>query len=259
MTGTIWSHVPKSRDLPLLLDGRVRGADFARALARRASRSLPARSGRARRTPRIPPGRDRGARHGPRTIWRRRSDLSRFTKALERQAEEQGVPVARLDAWPTWHEAGRDAGHYRRGHPGRRGEIRRPPRRLDARQIPHAAHRQAAAQPDRREPSPRGGAGGMASPGTSQRPGSRKALRMFSTTATSPEVAPGGRTKGKSRDSPTGLTKPTSHGSGPARRTKTSSRASLIRSTGYPLSPWISASAKKASPTSSTIPRNFVS
>ena len=26
-------------------------------------------------------------------------------KALERQAEEQGVPVARLDAWPTWHEA----------------------------------------------------------------------------------------------------------------------------------------------------------
>ena len=26
-------------------------------------------------------------------------------KALERQAKEQGVPVARLDAWPTWHEA----------------------------------------------------------------------------------------------------------------------------------------------------------
>ena len=26
-------------------------------------------------------------------------------KALERQAEEQGVPVTRLDAWPRWHEA----------------------------------------------------------------------------------------------------------------------------------------------------------
>ena len=26
-------------------------------------------------------------------------------KSLEREAEEHGVPVARLDAWPTWHEA----------------------------------------------------------------------------------------------------------------------------------------------------------